>query len=90
VETLGATHRRARRALACAVASCLFLSACGESRLERAGSGAAIGAGIGVASGFVCCQNPGRGTEAGLIIGVAAGALIGFLIDSPIFFNSNN
>ena len=76
--------------MALGVAACLVLTACGDSRIERAGSGAAIGAGIGVGTGFVCCQNPGKGTQNGLIVGVIAGALIGFLIDSPIFFNSGN
>ena len=79
-----------RATIALGLMLCLSLTACGDSRLERAGSGAAIGAGIGIASGFVCCNNPGKGTQNGLIIGVAAGALIGFLIDSPLFFNSGN
>lgn len=81
---------RRGRILALVFGACLMLNGCGDSRIERAGSGAAIGAGIGIASGFVCCNNPGQGTQNGLIIGAAAGALIGFLIDSPLFFNSGN
>lgn len=76
-----------KRQIAIALTLCFLLNACGDSRIERTGSGAAIGAGIGIASGFLCCKNPGEGTQNGLIIGVAVGALIGFLLDEPLFFN---
>ena len=78
------------RKLVFSLSVCLALNACGDSRLERAGSGAAIGAGAGIATGFLCCQDPGQGTQNGLIVGAIAGALIGYIIDSPLFFNSGN
>ena len=65
----------------------MLLNACGNSRIERAGSGAAIGGGVGLAGGYLCCQNPGDGVASGLFIGAAVGALIGFILDEPLFFN---
>ena len=78
-----------KRQIAVLLSVCLLLNACGNSRIERAGSGAAIGAGVGVTSGFLCC-NAGDGAQNGLIIGVVLGALIGYIIDEPLFFNSHN
>ncbi|MES2985317.1 MAG: hypothetical protein V4735_09040 [Pseudomonadota bacterium] len=75
-----------RRHCAMLLATLLSVSACGDTRLERTGSGAAIGGGIGVASGFLCCD-AGKGAQSGLFIGMAVGALIGFLVEHPLFFN---
>ena len=79
-----------KRNIALLLSVSLLLTACGDSRLERTGSGAAIGAGIGLGSGYLCCQNPGKGAEAGLFIGMAVGALIGFILDEPLFFNNSS
>ena len=60
-------------------AAALTLSACGETRAERAGSGAVIGGVTGFAVGAVCCANPPAGIKAGTLIGAGAGALVGAL-----------
>lgn len=61
--------------LLCAV---LSLSACGQSKGERALSGGAIGAGAGVVGGALMGGDP----VTGAIIGGAAGAATGALTDS--------
>lgn len=58
--------------LLCAV---LALSACGETKGERALSGGAIGAGAGAVGGAIMGGNP----VAGAVIGGAAGAATGAL-----------
>lgn len=63
--------------------SLVVLSGCGETRIERVGSGAVIGGAVGTGVGFACCINPG----AGLAIGAASGAVVGGLLSEPIFFN---
>lgn len=68
-------------------ASALLLSACGETRAERAGSGAVIGGVTGFAVGAVCCANPPAGIKAGTLIGAGAGALVGALLSEPMFMN---
>jgi hypothetical protein len=65
----------------------LMLAGCGESRLERAGSGAVIGAVAGGAIGALCCADPLDGAGAGAAIGAAGGAAIGAISDRPLFFN---
>ncbi len=79
-----------KRPAALLLTLCLLLNACGDSRLERTGSGAAIGGGIGLASGFLCCHDAGTGAEHGLFIGMAVGAIIGLILDEPLFFNYHN
>lgn len=69
------------------VAATLVLSACGESRLERAGSGAVIGGVTGFAVGTVCCGNPPAGMGLGLAIGAGVGAVTGALLSEPLFMN---
>ncbi|MFM9889537.1 MAG: hypothetical protein ACKVOE_02675 [Rickettsiales bacterium] len=69
------------------LASSLTLTACGDTRFERAGSGAIIGGAAGGASGVICCGNPLDSGAAGLIIGAAVGALIGFIINHPLIFD---
>ena len=76
-------HRR----IALVLTVMLMLSACGDSRLERTGSGAAIGAGVGYAGGALCCGDPGGSGQSGLFIGMVVGALVGYLVDEPLFFN---
>ena len=76
-----------KRTIPMVVCACLLLNSCGGSRLENTGSGAAIGAGVGLASGYLCCKDPGDAGP-GLFIGMAAGALIGFIF-GPLFFNSH-
>ncbi len=71
-----------------AVLSCaLLLSACGESRLERAGSGAVIGGVTGFAVGTVCCANPPAGMMWGTAIGAGVGAVTGAILSEPLFMN---
>jgi osmotically inducible lipoprotein OsmB len=55
----------------------LALSACGTSKGERALSGGAIGAGVGVIGGALAGGSPATGA----IIGGAAGAAIGAVTD---------
>ena len=70
--------------LLCAVS--LALGGCGDTRLERTGSGAVTGAGIGFTAGFL--SGPAENTGTGLFVGMALGALVGYLLDEPIFMNS--
>lgn len=77
-----------RRILAPLSAIMLALSGCGDTRLERAGSGAVTGSAIGYGVGFV--SGPGENTATGLFVGMAIGALIGALLDEPLFMNYHN
>ena len=65
----------------------LLLAGCGDTRLERAGSGAVIGGTVGFAVGAVCCMNPPAGIPVGTAIGAGAGAIVGALLSEPLFFN---
>ncbi len=56
-----------------------MLSSCGNSRLQSTATGAVVGTGAGIAGGFLCCKNP-KDAVPGMFIGMAIGALIGFLI----------
>lgn len=69
------------------VACALLLSGCGDTRVERAGSGAVIGGVTGFAVGAVCCMNPPAGIAAGTAIGAGVGAVTGALLSEPLFFN---
>lgn len=69
------------------MAACLLLSACGDTRVERAGSGAVIGAATGFAVGAVCCMDPPHGMLVGTYVGMGVGALTGALLSEPLFFN---
>lgn len=73
------------RAFPALLAAALVLSACGESRLERAGSGAVIGGTIGAGVGALCCI--GTGVGAGALIGAGAGAVVGGVLSEPLFMN---
>jgi osmotically inducible lipoprotein OsmB len=53
----------------------LMLAACGESRGDRAISGAGIGAGIGAAAGALSGGNVATGAALGGAAGAAAGGL---------------
>jgi hypothetical protein len=55
----------------------LLLAGCGESRLDRGLSGAAIGAGVGGAAGAAT----GGSAVGGAVLGGAAGAAAGVLTD---------
>jgi hypothetical protein len=63
-------------AVACA-ALLMGLTACGESKLDRGLSGAAIGAGTGAAAGAVT----GNSVTGGALLGGAAGGAAGVLTD---------
>ena len=63
------------------------LAGCGETRNERAASGALIGAGTGAAIGAVTAGNPGAGAVVGGAIGAGVGAAAGALSDRPWFNN---
>ncbi len=58
-----------------AIVAALALSACGETKSDRALSGAAIGAGAGAVGGAVLGGNPIGGAVLGGAAGAAAGAL---------------
>ena len=58
-------------------ALCLTVSACGDTKGERALSGGAIGAGVGAAGSAVTGGSPWTGA----IVGGAAGAATGALTD---------
>lgn len=62
----------------------LMLSACGETRNERAASGAAIGAGTGAVAGALVAGNPWAGAAVGGAIGAGAGAAAGALMNHPV------
>lgn len=68
----------------------LVTSGCGDSRLERAGSGAAIGAGTGLVIGGLCCGDPGDHGVRGFYVGAGVGALIGLLLNHPLFFDTRD
>lgn len=57
--------------------ACLLVAACGESKLDRGLSGAAIGAGTGAAAGAAT----GGSATGGAILGGAAGGAAGVLTD---------
>lgn len=57
------------------VAAMMLLSACGESRGDRALSGAGIGAGVGAVGSAVTGGNPVTGAVVGGAVGAAAGAV---------------
>lgn len=63
---------------AAALASLLVLSACGNTRSDRAISGAALGAGTGAVAGAVT----GGSGVAGAVIGGVAGGVAGAATDS--------
>lgn len=75
------------RAYALLCASLLILGGCGDTRVERAGSGAVIGGTIGFGVGAVCCMNPPAGIKAGTLIGAGVGAAVGALLSEPLFLN---
>lgn len=58
----------------------LLLAACGETRSERALSGAAIGAGVGAAGAAVS----GGAVATGAVVGGAVGAGAGALTDEDV------
>lgn len=64
-----------------------LLTACGDTRVERAGSGAVIGGVTGLAVGIICCGDPFDGAQIGGLIGAAGGAALGALTPRPLFFN---
>ena len=59
------------------IALLLILAACGESKLDRGVSGAAVGAGAGAAAGAVT----GNSAVKGGLLGGAAGGAAGVLTD---------
>ena len=58
-------------------AATLLLTACGETRIDRGLSGAAIGAGLGAAASAAT----GGKLERGVLVGAALGAAVGVLTD---------
>ncbi len=62
----------------CALSGPLLLSACGETRTDRALSGAGIGAAAGTVGGIITGVNP----VTGVVIGGAVGAATGAVTDS--------
>lgn len=76
-----------RASMASLLVATLLLSACGDTRLERAGSGAVIGGTIGFGVGAVCCMNPPAGIGLGTAIGAGVGAVTGALLSEPLFMN---
>jgi hypothetical protein len=77
-----------RIAIPLLLSSTLWLNACGDSTLERVGSGAVIGGAGGFAAGGICCHDPAN-DAAGFFIGAAVGAIIGLVLDHPLFFNTH-
>jgi osmotically inducible lipoprotein OsmB len=63
--------------LACAVASLLLVTACGNTPGQRALSGGAIGAGAGAVGAAILNTNP----VTGAIVGGAVGAVTGAVTD---------
>lgn len=57
------------------ISGCLLLTACGESKGERAVSGAGIGAATGAAAGALTGGSGTTGALIGAGVGAAAGAL---------------
>jgi osmotically inducible lipoprotein OsmB len=67
--------------------SVLALAACGETKQDRAASGAGIGAATGAAVGAAVAGNPWGGAAVGGAIGAGAGAAVGALTTSDdIYF----
>lgn len=64
------------------LSSALALAACGETKQDRALSGAGIGAAGGAALGAAVAGNPWGGAAVGGAIGAGAGAAVGALTDS--------
>jgi osmotically inducible lipoprotein OsmB len=62
------------KALSCVVLA-LSLTACGNTKSDRALSGAGIGAGAGAIGGALVGGNPVGGAAIGAVVGGAAGAL---------------
>lgn len=58
-----------------AAAATLMLSACGETKSDRALSGAAIGAGVGAVGSSLTGGSAGTGALIGGAVGAAGGAL---------------
>ncbi len=56
------------------LSAAVLLTACGESKTDRAISGAAIGAGVGAAGAAVAGSNPLGGAAIGAGVGGVAGA----------------
>lgn len=65
-----------------AATSLFALAACGETKNDRALSGAGIGAATGAAVGAAVAGNPWGGAAVGGAIGAGAGAAVGALTDS--------
>lgn len=63
------------------LSSVLMLAACGETKNDRALSGAGIGAGVGAATGALVAGNPWAGAAVGGAIGAGAGAAVGAITD---------
>lgn len=59
----------------CAMFALLAVAACGESRGDRALSGAGIGAGVGAVGSAVTGGSPVTGAVVGGAVGAAAGAV---------------
>jgi osmotically inducible lipoprotein OsmB len=74
--TLGRGTVMLRSATVIAAAG-LLLAACGETRLDRGLSGAAIGAGVGAVASAATGGKLGRG----VLVGAALGASVGVLTD---------
>ncbi len=55
------------------ITACLMVAACGNTREDRVTSGAAIGAGVGLAGGAIL-GSPVTGTAVGAATGAIAGA----------------
>ena len=68
----------------------LLLAGCGDTRLERAGSGAVIGGTIGLGVGFICCGDPFVGPKVGGAIGAAVGGVTGAILEEPLFFDHDS
>lgn len=63
------------RTIAAVACAAILLSACGESRGDRALSGAGLGAATGAAAGALTGGSVGTGAVVGGAIGAAGGAL---------------
>lgn len=61
--------------LACLIGATLLIAACGDTRGERALSGAGIGAGVGALGGAVTGGDPITGAVIGGVVGGATGAV---------------
>ncbi len=69
------------------ICSILALTACGQTKEDRAMSGAGIGAATGAAAGALVAGNPWGGAAVGGAIGAGAGAAVGALTNSDdIYF----